>query len=179
MWGTRMAGSATSFSLMLLLAASAARSSSPSAKEPKEIRAVGRHPSSLCSSVGKYHWVAGNFKKEPLLLKRCIRPCMLFITMRNPSTRLPQAHTNTEYSFLQLESFFWVHCVQKLPIFWHRARGSSCNQQCSAVIFLLFFFFNHPRSFVKGLLGFSPPSDMQGIIQDYLQRLGAEKFGYI
>lgn len=139
-WGTRMAGSATSFSLMLLLAASAARSSSPSAKEPKEIRAVGRHPSSLCSSVGKYHWVAGNFKKEPLLLKRCIRPCMLFITMRNPSTRLPQAHTNTEYSFLQLESFFGCTVCTNCPSSGteHEVRVATSNALQS---FFHFFFF--------------------------------------
>lgn len=57
--------------------------------------------------------------------------------------------------FPPARKFFWVHCVHKLPIFWHRARGLSCNQQSSAVIFPLFFFFNHTRSFVKGLLGFS------------------------
>lgn len=64
-WETRMVASATSFLLMLLLEASAARSSSPSAKQQKEMWAVSRHPSSLCSPFGKSHCAAGNFPRLP------------------------------------------------------------------------------------------------------------------
>lgn len=64
-WETRMVVSATSFLLMLLLEASAARSSSPSAKQQKEMWAVSRHPSSLCSPFGKSHCAAGNFPRLP------------------------------------------------------------------------------------------------------------------
>lgn len=74
--------------------------------------------------------------------------------MRDPSTRLPQAHTNTEYSFLQLESFFGCTVCTNCPSSGteHEVRVATSKALQS---FFHFFFFNHTRSFVKGLLGFS------------------------